>query len=86
MMRTDERLLAAVEKRYGGPGRMDGLRRLMEAGLLDRRACMKLAVHDRMEELGRQGAGRCEAMVWIADEFCCSYELVRKIVYEKGGR
>ena len=75
MMRTDERLLAAVEKRYGGPGRMDGLRRLM-----------KLAVHDRMEELGRQGAGRCEAMVWIADEFCCSYELVRKIVYEKDGR
>ena len=58
----------------------------MEAGLLDRRACMKLAVHDRMEELGRQGAGRCEAMVWIADEFCCSYELVRKIVYEKDGR
>ena len=86
MMRTVARPVAAVAKRYGGPGRIDGLRRLREAGLLDRRACMKLAVHDRMEELGRQGAGRCEAMVWIADEFCCSYELVRKIVYEKGGR
>lgn len=83
MTRTEERLLAAVARRHGGAGRTGQLRRLMEAGLLDRRACMKLAVRDRMEELGREGAGRCEAMVWIADEFCCSYEQVRKIVYEK---
>lgn len=83
MTGTEERIFAAVAKRYGRTVQAPALRRLMEAGLLDRKVCLKLAVRDRMEELGRQGVRRCDAMVWIADEFCCSYEKVRKIVYER---
>lgn len=83
MTRLDERLLDAAAKRCGGAKKIPLLRRLLETGMLDRRACLKLAILDRMEELRRQGVRRCEAMVWVADEFFCSYEKVRKTVYEK---
>lgn len=79
-------MLAAVAKRCGGAKRIPLLRQLLEQGVLDRRAALNRAILDRVEELGRQGVRRCEAMVWTADEFFCSYEKVRKTVYENSNQ
>jgi len=57
--------------------------RMMEEGLLDLRACERLAIRQRVGELVAQGEGRCAAMELTAEEFCCSYEKVRGSVYRK---
>lgn len=77
MTRREKLLAAAVE---GVPGEV--LERLFERGLIDLKACERLAVRGAVDRLVRQGTPRCGAMHAVAEEFCCSYEKVRGIVYD----
>jgi len=85
MTRLEEYCLRLAARGLGGEGRLRSLRELAEAGLLDRRACERTAIRERMAELEAAGLPRCEAMEIAAREFCCSYEKVRKAFYEKCG-
>ncbi len=59
------------------------LGRLLDRGLIDMRAAERAAVRARVAELQSQGAKRVDAMYRVAEEFCCSYEKIRSIIYCK---
>lgn len=59
------------------------LRQLTDRGLIDMRAVERAAVRARVAELQRQGTKRVDAMYYAAEEFCCSYEKIRSIIYCK---
>lgn len=81
--RLDEQLLGLLVRRFGGAKHEPLLRRLLEEGALDRRRCERWMIGEAVAERVRGGAGRCEAMIQVAEIYCCSYEKVRKIVYER---
>lgn len=55
---------------------------LLQCDMLDKSKLEKLAMHRRVEELICRSRGRCHAMAVVAEEFLCSYEKVRRAVYE----
>lgn len=57
------------------------IERLFKLGVINLRACEQLAMREQIDQLGRQGVPRCEAMLRTADQFCCSYEKVRSYYY-----
>ena len=59
------------------------LNTLLRHGVINMRYCEQLAIRERLEELVKGHLGRCEAMEVVVEEFCCSYEKVRKIIYTK---
>lgn len=59
------------------------LNHLEELGLIDRKACEELAIYRLVERERRAGAKSCEAMLWSAEQLCCSYEKVRTIYYKQ---
>ncbi len=59
------------------------LGRLLDRGLIDMRAAERAAVRARVAELQSRGAKRVDAMYRVAEEFCCSYEKIRSIIYCK---
>lgn len=59
------------------------LRRLLDRGMVDMQAAERGAVRARVAELQRLGERRVEAMYRAAEEFCCSYEKIRSIIYCK---
>ncbi len=78
-----KRLLQPV---IAGIGALSGealVKRLWSEGLLDVRALERRAIRLDVERRVRAGEGRCRAMDAVACDFCCSYEKVREIVYNK---
>ncbi len=59
------------------------LEELLAEGLIDLRTAERQAIRGEVEQLARDGMGRCEAMEVVAQRFCCSYEKVRAAVYQK---
>lgn len=55
---------------------------LLSNRLIDWTTCRKYLMHNRVMSLCGGRRGRCLAMVIVAKEFCCSYETVRKAIYE----
>ena len=55
---------------------------LLRNDLIDIQACSKRAMHTRVAHLNHHGYGRCHAMALAANQFACSYQKVRKAVYE----
>ena len=64
----------------GHEGLLEGL---LAEGLIDLRTAERQAIRGEVEQLTREGMGRCEAMEVVAQHFCCSYEKVRTAVYQK---
>lgn len=83
MTRHDELLLGVLLGALGDGTSRQAAVRLLELGLADRRACEALAVRAEVERLCREGVSRCGAMLLTAEKFCCSYEKVRGIFYNK---
>lgn len=82
-MTRHEALLARILCRELGdtvPVRVVG--RLFEMGVVDLRACERLAVRREVLRLGRAGMGRCDAMHAVAGQLSCSCEKVRTLFYE----
>lgn len=61
----------------------EAARRLLDGGLVDLRACERELIRAEVAELVGRGMGRIRAMDEAADRFCCSYEKVRHIIYDK---
>lgn len=57
--------------------------KLMQAGLIDLRACERRAIYHAVRRAERAGTPRCEAFETIAEEFCCSYEKARNAFYKE---
>jgi hypothetical protein len=55
---------------------------LLQYDLLDWSRLEKRAMHRRVDRLARRYRGRCVAMAKVANEFRCSYQKVRRAVYE----
>ena len=55
---------------------------LLKQNIIDWSMCRKRAMYRRVSELYRQRIGRCHAMMLTASEYGCSYEAVRKAIYE----
>lgn len=65
---------------YGRYERLIGT--LLNNDLIDIKACEHRAICDRVTTLMHRGYGKCHAMTLAATTFCCSYEKVRKIIYD----
>ncbi len=55
---------------------------LLNNNLLDVTRCQRRAIYNHVASLYARGYGRCHAMVLTAEEFRCSYEKVRTIIYD----
>lgn len=55
---------------------------LLSNRIIDWTTCRKRLMHKRLVSLCSGRSGRCRAMMTIAKEFCCSYQTVRKAIYE----
>lgn len=55
---------------------------LLQYDLLDLSRLEKRVMHRRVDRLARRYRGRCVAMSMVAHEFLCSYQKVRRAVYE----
>ncbi len=82
MTRLEEYCLRLAARGMGLTNRLCAMEEIAAAGLIDRRACERAAIRERMAELTVSGLPRCEAMEVAAREFCCSYEKIRKVFYE----
>lgn len=82
MLPRHQRLLVdALVERYGGLPPEKLLVKLCETGVIDQTRCKILAVRRRVDELYRRGGPKLDAMSRAAEEFCVTYEYVRKCVY-----
>lgn len=80
-MTRRERLSQELHRLVRGCSAARMLDRLLEAGLIDLRRVEESAIlHDVAQRTAR-GEAKCRAMARTADEFCCSYEKVRGIIY-----
>ena len=55
--------------------------KLLEHDMLDVKRCEQHAIHHMVKHIASRQRGRCDAMYVTAEHFCCSYEKVRKAVY-----
>lgn len=83
MTRHDEMLAQAALAEVRGLTTRQTIMRLLELGLLSRRACERQAVRGEVARLEREGVSRCEAFEAAALRLCCSYEKARNLFYEK---
>lgn len=82
MTRIDERLAEMLLRDVRGLTPRQCIKRLLESGLIDRRACERQAIRDEVARLQQQGIPRCEALEVAAQTFCCSYGKARNAVYD----
>ena len=83
MTRLESRLVDLLEQVAGNVPVREALERLLQAGLIDLRACERQAICDAVLRAEKAGIPRCEAFEKIAGEFCCSYEKVRNAFYRE---
>ena len=55
--------------------------KLLAAGLIDLRACERIAIFRAVCSAEKAGIPRCEAFEQTARDFCCSYEKARNVYY-----
>ncbi len=79
----ETRQLEYLYREFGQGADAALLRRLTDRGWIDMRAVERAAVRARVAELQSRGAKRVDAMYRAAEEFCCSYEKIRSIIYCK---
>ena len=81
MTRLDERLAEVLLRQVRGLTARQAVLHLLDAGMIDRRACERQAIRDEVARLQRQGIPPCEALEVTARTFCCSYEKARNAIY-----
>lgn len=82
MTRYEELLAEVLLGAIRGLGRREAVQRLLAEGLVNRRACERLAVRCEVARLEGRGIPRCEALCVAAETCCCSYEKARALFYE----
>lgn len=82
MLTRHQRLFVdAVLERYGALPPEKLVVKLCETGVIDQTRCKILAVRHRVDDLARGGRSKLDAMNQAAEEFCVTYEYVRKCIY-----
>lgn len=78
----DKQLIASLQKMFpenDNAGVM--VEKLIRMGVIDPVRCKVLAVRNFVNNLVKLGEGKVDSMYVAAEEFCCSYEYVRKCMY-----
>ena len=77
----DKKIIDLMEQKF--PGRDAGkiTENLIRMGLVDSTKCKILMIREFVSKLVRNGSGKIDAMYTAAEEFCCSFEYVRKCIY-----
>ena len=83
MTKLETRLAEVLTHTAGDRPLREALVRLLEAGLIDWRACERQAIFGAVRRAEAAGIPRCEAFEKTAGEFCCSYEKVRNAFYRE---
>lgn len=83
MTRHQQRLAEAIVIHLGRPEIRPLVEELILGGVIDSGRAERLAIRQRYAEYLRCGELRCQAMVNLSEEFDCSYEKIRKIIYQK---
>ena len=81
MTKLENRFADVLLEAAGDPHARTAIARLLEAGLIDLRACERRAIYQAVCLAEKAGIPRCEALEKIATEFCCSYEKARNAFY-----
>lgn len=80
-MTLDERLLHTLRREVRGMSAAQAVEFLLREELLDARRVEGLLIRREVAARTARGEGKCCAMEAVAEDFCCSYEKVRGIVY-----
>lgn len=83
MTRLEEEWADLLAAEVHGGTKREMIGDLLARGLLDARACERIAIRRRVEAFERAGLLRGAAMERTAEHHCCSYEKVRAVVYMK---
>ncbi len=83
MTRHQKRLAQAVALHLDLKEALPLVEQLLHAGLINLTEAERLAIRQHYATALRQGVGCCQAMVNLSEEFGCSYEKIRKIIYQK---
>ena len=81
MTTYENQLVGMIESRCGELSAREVARKLIRMGVVDFSRCRILAVREYVRERTERGAGKTDAMWEAAERFACSYEYVRKCVY-----
>ncbi len=77
----EKELARIVGERYGNLTAGQLIEELCRIGVVDYTRCKVLAVRRRVEEMVRGGHKKVDAMWLAAEQFCATYEYVRKCMY-----
>ncbi len=76
-----KQMLEQVREKYGTLPNDELVHRLIEIGVIDFRLCKILAIRQYVYAAVKAGTKKYTAMFKAAEQFCCTYEYVRKCMY-----
>ncbi len=84
MMREyEKRVIEQMERLTNKVVPRGALRRMAEMGILDMRECERRVITDFVGQRLKRGGTKCNAMSDAAENYNCSYEKIRNIIYSK---
>jgi len=78
---TDEIIISRIERLLRKRVSAGSIRGMAALGLLDIRACERMAIEDEVADRVRRGTLKARAMEEVAGLYSCSMEKVRTIIY-----
>lgn len=81
MTRYEKELARIIAERFPNLTPQQLIAELCRIGVVDHTLCKVLAVRRRVDELVREGNGKVDAMWMAAEQFCATYEYIRKCMY-----
>lgn len=81
MTRYEKELARIVAERCGNLPAEKIVEELCRIGVVDHTLCKVLAVRRRVDELVGEGHGKVDSMWMAAEQFCTTYEYIRKCMY-----
>lgn len=82
-MTAEERMLGELTRSLRGRTPREVTAELLRFGVIDTRRLEAYLIRRDVALRTARGEGKCRAMDEVACDRCCSYEKVRRIVYEK---
>jgi ribosomal protein L17 len=81
MTRYQKELAREVAHRYGHLSCVQLVEELCRIGVVDHTLCKVFAVRRYVDQLVKEGTGKVDAMWAATEQFCSTYEYVRKCMY-----
>ena len=77
----DRKVIDFMDRQFPGKEAGKFTEQLIRMGLVDNTKCKILMIREYVSEMVRKGSGKIDAMYSAAEEFCCSFDYVRKCIY-----